>query len=129
MGCVLSVGVGVGFGGSVGGSACDACGAGVGVFSGGLDVGCGVGGWFGGWFGGGGVVCVGVGVVAVVGSCWGVGVSFFLSRSLRRMGVCFGVTCPPSRSPRQLGVCFQETYLGAFLLRTAAPRHSFGCNS
>ena len=31
----------------------------------------------------------------------------------------------PVSFPETAGVCFQETFLGAFLLRTVAPQHSF----
>ena len=105
MGNVLRVGVGVGVGVGVDGCVCCLCFVGVVVFGAGFGVGCFVGGVGGCCFGGGGVLCFGVGVVVLLSSCWGVGFSFLPSRS-RRMGVFFGVTCPPSRSLRRLGIFF-----------------------
>ena len=96
VGDVLCVGVDVGVG--VGSCVYSLCFVGVVVFGVGFGVGCFVGGVGGGCFGGGGVVCFGVGVVVLLGSCWGVGFSLVPSRSLRRMGVFFGVTCPRSHS-------------------------------
>ena len=69
MGCVLHIGVGVGAGVGVDGCVCGLCFVGVDVFGAGFGVGCFVGGVGGGCFGGGGVMCFGVVVVVLLGSC------------------------------------------------------------